>query len=457
MMFRSRPTIRKTLLSAVALSCLALSPLKAAHAEPLALDKVLEQTYMENPAIKSEREALAAIDERVAIAMSEWRPKANVVYSKGRQETTFGTGPTNTNDSETKQLVVEQPLFDGFGSVARLKGSKFQVQAGRAQLLSVTQDTLLQAVTAHMDVIRDTEVLELSQNNVGVLGEQRKASQDRFDVGEITRTDVAQSEARLSRASAEATQSEALLASSQAIFRRVVGKEPVELVRPRELPVLPATLEEATKIALENNPFLKRATFNEKSLNEQVYSNKSKLLPSVALRGIMSREEGAGVTGDGDFDRDSLTVNMNVPLYQSGAEYAQVRQAKKNREEAKFEAMDVHNAVIQDVTSAWENLESSRITIRANRDAIEAANIALDGVKQEQQYGARTVLDVLDAEQELFTAKVNLVRSQRNKIVAAYTLMTAMGWLTPERLGLDVPIYNPEEHYDRVKFKPIGF
>jgi len=450
-------TIKHSLLTAVSVGCILLSPITASDAAALSLKEALETAYNTNPALKSARENLAATDEGVAQAISEFRPTVTADYSRGRQSISFAGAPEEYTDKETRQLTVDQPLFDGFGSVARYRSAKLQVSAGREQLGAVTQDVLLQAVTAYMDVLRDKAVLELSKNNVGVLNKQLDASEDRFEVGEVTRTDVAQSKARVSRAISEEAQADGTLASSVATFKRVVGDMPTALEEQKMIPELPATLEEAIAIAQQNNPNLLRANFTQEALDKQVSANKAGVLPSVSLQGYMRREEGAGVTGGNDYDNDVLALNVSIPLYQSGAEYSRVREATNNYQRARYDAMDVNNEVVERVTRAWESLQASEASIQANESAIEAAEIALDGVKQEQQYGARTVLDVLDAEQELFSARVNLARAQRNKLVAAYTLLSEMGSMTPQTLGMDVQLYNPKQNYERVKYKPIGW
>ena len=473
------PFIKKVLLTSAAIGFLALpsvyaqdkqpqqavpvkttsSPVEPAVNNPAAMDLrgALEQAYRFNPVLKSERNNLAAIDERVAQALSEWRPTVEGQYVRGRQRSDYSNTGDVYSTNETKGISIEQPIFNGGGSIARFNATKLDVKAGRARLQSVTQEILLQSISAYMDTVRDKAVLDLSRNNVGVLNKQLDASEDRFSVGEVTRTDVAQSKARLSRAASDEAQAEGSLIASKATFKRVIGVGPDMLQAPLQIPEVPGTLDETIDIALKNNPNLQRSSFEELSSKSVVNSEKSRILPTVSLRGAMQRQQGAGVFGRDDYDVDSVTMNVRVPLYQSGSEYSRVRQASSNYEKAKYDTADANNDTIERATRAWQALETSRATIQATKSSIEAAEIALDGVKQEQQYGARTVLDVLDAEQELFVAKVNLVRAQRDEIVAAYTLLGVMGQLTPERLELNVAVYNPEEHYEKVKYKPFGF
>lgn len=456
-MYPNNSTIRTALLTAVSFGCLVAVSLSPQAAYALSLKSALESAYNTNPRLKSEREALAATDEKVSQAFAEFQPNVGLDYSTGRQATTFGTGSENYSDRKATQLAVEQPLFNGLGSVARYKSANLQVEAGRARLKSIEQEVLLQAISAYLDVMRDKAVFDLSDSNVEVLRKQLGASKDRFDVGEVTRTDVAQSESRLSRAIAERAQAEGSVVGSKAVFEHVVGTAPDALVAPTEFPELPASLDEVLALADANNPDMQRQELTQQALSREVMSAKSRLLPTVSLRGIMRREEGAGQLGTSDYDNDSVTLNVSVPLYQSGAQWSRSREAVNNHEKAKFDTAETRNDLRDRVVRAWQGLLTSRATLEANRDAIKAAEVALDGVKQEQQYGARTVLDVLDAEQELFAARVNYVRAQRNEIVSIYTVLAASGQLTPQRLGMEVTEYDPKENYDHVKHRWIGF
>ncbi len=434
---------------------------------PEALEKALSHTYQNNPQIKAQRKVLEQLDENVNQALSGWMPTASAEYQRGRQRnrfsqaTPFGVGNTggdwNYSDTEVRQLVVEQPLFRGGETVARTRSTENLVKAGRADLLNTEQEVLLSAITAYMDVVRDRSVLELSRNNVDVLRKQLQASRDRFEVGEVTRTDVAQSEARLARAQNDEILARGSLTSSIAVFERVVGYTPEKLSVPTSLPEIPGNVQDAVASAQESNPNLVSAEFRRASAENDIDVNVARILPDVSLRGTLQRQKGAGILGNADFDNDSLTVNVNVPLYQSGAEYSRVRAAKSRANEQRFEYSNVRDQVRQSVVQAWEDLETSVSAIKATEEAIRAAQIALEGVRQEQLYGARTILDVLDAEQELFSAEVNLVRAERDRIVAIFTLLARMGRLTPETLALDAHAYNTQEHYESVRYKMVGF
>jgi outer membrane protein len=422
------------------------------------LVSALKAAYQNNPQILAERERQQATDEGVAQAISGFRPSAVYAYDKGRQRTSFGGATERYGDASTRRLSVEQPLFRGGQTIAEYQASKQLVKAGQARLNAVEQQVLFQVITAYMDTVQAQSILELARNNQEVLQKQLKASQERFDVGEVTRTDVAQSEARLSNANADTITAEGQLISAVAAFERVVGYKPENALEgPESMPEVPASLKEALGKALSQSPSLLEAMRSEKSSGYTVNSRIGALLPSVALVGSMTKQDGAGVQGNSKLDQDTVTLNFTVPLYQSGAEYSRVREAKATKRQRAQDTTNTRQAVEEDVTQSWEGLETAIATISAREDQIKAAEVALDGVKQEQEYGARTVLDVLDAEQELFQAKTNLVRAERNRVVAAYQLLLSQGDLTPKNLELDLAQYDPQENYDAIKWQPIGF
>lgn len=424
---------------------------------PESMVKALNQTYTTNPEIKAQRKLLEQLDEGVNQAFSGWLPRASIDYSHGRQRNRFNAGDWSYSNNDLRQLSVEQPLFRGGETVAQTSSAENQVKAGRADLMNLEQEVLLRAITSYMDVVRDRAVLDLNHSNVDVLRKQLQASNERFNVGEITRTDVAQSEARLARAQNDEILAKGSLTNSIANFERVTGYTPEELSVPSNFPEIPASLDEAIKIGLESNPVLIATQFRRDSAEDDIDVNVARILPDVSLRGNLRRERGAGLIGNSDFDTDSVLVSVNVPLYQSGAEYSRIRAAKSRFSQQRFQYSNVQDQVKQAVIQAWEALETSVSAIRATTETIQAAKVALDGVRQEQLYGARTILDVLDAEQESFTAQVSLVRAQRDRIVAIFTLLARLGRLTPQTLALETQAFNPDEHYDDVRYQVIGF
>ncbi len=430
----------------------------ASAASAMNFEEALAHAYEHNPQIKAAREQLQATDEGVAQAVSGYRPTVAAGYNRGRQKTTFSGSDESTSTYDQKSLRLEQPLFRGGGTWSAYHSARQQVKAGQFQLMATEQSVLLSAATAYMDVVANSAILDLSRKNEAVLAEQLNAAQTRFDVGEVTRTDVAQSEARLSDAKSSAISAEGNLISAMATFERVIGAKPDgDLTVPERLPELPLSVTEALERGRNTNPELLSAIHTAKASVYDVRTTEANLLPRVSLVGSLSRQKGAGSTGDSEIDQDKIGVEMTIPLYQAGAEYSRVREASAVARQRDQQTRDTRQGVEAAVTQAWEQLDSAIAIISTRNDQIKAAELALDGVKQEQQYGARTVLDVLDAEQELFSARTNLVRAQRDRIVAAYTLAFRLGQLTPETLGLGVMSYDPDVHADSVKWQPIGF
>lgn len=428
----------------------------AAHAT--SFEDALASAYVNNPQIKAERERQQATDESVSQAVSGFRPTLGATYSRGRQQSELAGSSEVTNTTESKVLRVEQPLFRGGGTWSSYQSALQQVKSGQYQLAAIEQGVMLSAVSAYMDVVAASAILDLSRKNAEVLNEQLSAANTRFQVGEVTRTDVAQSEARLSDAKSSVISAEGSLLSAMATYERVIGMRPDgTLMVPDKLPELPLSLDESLERARAANPELLSAIHTAKASDYDVRTSQAALLPRVSLVGSMSRQKGAGSSGDSDFDQDRIGLEVAIPLYQSGAEYSRVREASAVARQRDHQSIDLRRAVDEAVTQAWEQLESAIATIGTRNDQIKAANLALDGVKQEQQYGSRTVLDVLDAEQELFGARTNLVRAQRDRIVAAYNLAFRLGQLTPQQLALNVEVYDPQVHADEVGWKTIGF
>lgn len=426
-----------------------------AHASTL--NEALTSAYATNPQLKAERENLRAIDEGISQAVSGFRPSAVAEYDKGRERTRFGASGWDYTDSETTTLTVNQPLFRGGETLANYKSARARVKAGRARLHAAEQRILLDTVTAYADLIEAVSVVNLNRNNVDVLEEQLGATRSRFDAGELTRTDVAQSEARKARAEADLRRAEGDRAAARATFERIIGFSPKSLELPGATPALPASLDETIEQAKSGNPDAIAATFDAKAARREVDARIANILPDVDLVGYMSRSEGGGFPGVNSFDNDSLTVNVSIPLYQSGAEYSRVREAKDRRERARFTQLDTANAVVENATRAWEDYQASLAVIRSTESSIEAADLALQGVRRENEYGVRTILDVLDAEQELLVSRVNLVRAKRDSTVHGYRLLAAVGRLTAKDLELDVEPYDATAHYDTVKWLPAGF
>ncbi len=450
--FPNRAAAGAMLLAAVAL---AASP---AGAETLA--DALAAAYANNPTILAQRAALRATDEEVPTALGGWRPTVSVSADAGFEDissnSSQGLGADDTLNPRTLTLSLSQPLFRGFRTVSGVQRAEYLVRADRARLAEVEQDILLQAATAYLDVYRDQSVLELAINNEQRLRRQLEAAKDRFDVGEVTRTDVAQAESRLSNAIADRVRAEGDLTSSRAIYLNVVGRMPGTLAAPDVIGSLPKDEKAAQAQASDENPSVRRAVFAARAARFDVRIATGALLPELTLNGTytMAEDTSTFITSQ---DTAILKAQLSIPLYQSGSEYAKVRAARATASQRRLEVEQSKRATAQDVTRGWEALQTARARIKAFEDSVRAAKIALQGVEEEASVGSRTTLDVLDAEQELFTARVDLVRAQRDAVVAAFTLKAAVGALTADKLGLDVPVYDPTRHYRAVRNKLLGF
>ncbi|MCJ9430236.1 TolC family outer membrane protein [Kordiimonas marina] len=445
----------------------------AASAETL--QDALAAAYESNPQLLAQRAALRATDENVSTAKSAFLPNLSGTYTHTRDHSSL-TGPSQQQDgsiaittqgansrSDDYSITARQNIFNGFQDRNAVKSAKSGIMAGRAQLLSVEQQVLLQAVTAYMNVVRDEAVVKLNENNVQVLERQLQASKDRFRVGEITRTDVAQSEARLESAKSALLSAKATLASSRALYRRVVGRTPAGLDTPSKKPELPVNLDAAVEQAMELSPGVIAAKYNEEAARYNVSKAKGALLPSLnaqASERYTSNNGGLsqyGAYAGRDLETQSVTVQLSVPLYSGGQRYSTIRKAKQIRSQRMMEIHQAERVAQETVFTAWDNYRAAVGQIASTEAAVHANEIALEGVRQEAAVGSRTTLDVLNAEQELLNSRVSLVRAQRDEFVAAYSLVSATGRLTATNLGLNVEKYDDEAYYNKVKNKFIGF
>ena len=442
---------------------LAATPMVSAET----LKEALAAAYASNPQLMAQRAALRAVDEGVASANAGFLPSINGTGTFTRGAGDFervGEGAAADFDIQRDDYAVnvDQNLFNGFQDYNSRKQAVRTVRASREQLVSVEQQVLLDGVTAYMNVLRDEAVVELNQNNIQVLERQLQASRDRFRVGEVTRTDVAQSEARLEGAKSTLLTAEATLAGSRALYQRVIGRPPATLETPSEKPTLPENLDAALEIAVAESPSVKAARFNEEAARYAINSAKGTLLPSLGVRAAYNRQEGiqrdntASATVDTIQNSRSVSIQLSVPLYNGGARHSNVRRAKQVRSQRMMEIYQAERVAQEGVLVAWDNHRASKGQILSTEAQVRANEIALEGVRQEAYVGSRTTLDVLNAEQELLNARVSLVRAQRNESVAAYSLVSSLGRLTARDIGLGVDLYDDKAYFDKVNDKFIG-
>ena len=439
--------------------------LPAAAALALALpaaaagDTLLEamaKAYAANPQLEAERARLRATDEGVPQALSDWRPTVTARGSAGfgHYDSKVPSRPLGSMSEKrrpaTLELEARQPLYKGQQTAARLRGAKHRVSAQRARLVSVEQAVFLSTGMAFMDVVRDQAVVELTVNNVNVLRRRLQAARDQFEVGEVTRTDVAQAEARLARAIAERASAEGQLEASRAGYERVVGELPGRLEAPPPLAGLPGTKEEAVEAASQHHPDVAAASFDEQAALADADAIRSELLPTVNLVGNVTHRRDAGGRDNRNSDA-TISAVVSVPLYEAGSVTSRRRATIETASRLRAVAEDRRRVAVEQAVRAWESLASARARLESLSTEVRASEIALDGLQQEAEVGTRTLLDVLDAEQDLLDARVNVVRTKQSEAVASYRLAAAMGRLTAEVQQVPVPLYDFRTNYDRVR------
>lgn len=435
----------------------------------------MEKAYVTNPTLDSARAGQRAVDELVPQALSGWRPtvavqgnvetlassqKGEAIVSAPTPDDPFATATedfldTDRGNSGDIAIQLNQPVFRGFGTVKRTKSAEARVDAGRQNLLETEQQVLFNVVQAYMSVYAGRQFVALRKQDVAALQAQLKASQERFAVGEITRTDVAQSEARLAESQSALVDAQTQLARDVAYYVQVVGNEPGKLSYPKVVKI-PPSLKAALEMASEINPRLLAQSFVELAANSDIGVAFSNLLPSADV-------SATGYAADPNFAREnneissaSIAASLTVPLYEAGLVYSQVREAKQRASQSRIQVIEIARDIRRAVASSWNSYVGLAQIIKNTKTQVNAAQLALNGVQQEYQAGTRTTLDVLNAQRELVFAQVLQVRAERDRVIAGYQLLASIGHLTARDVGLDVAVYDPEANYRRVRNKWIG-
>jgi outer membrane protein len=418
----------------------------------------LAQAYVSNPQLNAQRAFVRATDEGVPQALSGYRPTVSATADVGVQhlETTTRTpaGTTTTRGDTAPRgfsVTATQTLFNGLRTANRTRQAEGAVFRDREGLRVLEQQVLLDGATAYMNVLRDTAILDLQRRNVEVLEEQLRQTRDRFNVGEVTRTDVAQAESRLAAARSSALAAEANLAASRATYRRVIGVEPGRLAVASPVDRLsPSTLPGAVQRGIVENPLVTSSQYGIDVALLQVKINEGALYPTLTAQANATQRFDSSPTTVRTFTA-SAVAQLAVPIYQGGIEYALIRQSKENLDQQRLTMEQQRDVVRATVVQAWGALSASRAQIDAAQAQVTAAEIALNGVREEARVGQRTTLDVLNAQQELVNARVTLVTAQRDRVVNSYTLLSSTGRLTPAVLRLPVNTYDPRIHYHQVR------
>ncbi len=433
-----------------------LAVMVASSASAETLETALSKAYNYNPSLKSARAASSAVDENVAIAKSGFRPTLSIdgEYSETKINTNASVNGVRSEpvDGYNRALVatVSQPIFRGFKTINSVSSAKSYVKASKANLMNAEQGVLLNASIAYLAVLRDKAIVELQKNNEKLLKKELDETTERFKVGEVTTTDVSQAKASYASAQSQRISAEGNLEASKAVYAQIIGEEPKDLEDPKNIEKnFPTSMEEALEYAKANNFSLRAAKQNLKAKKYDVRVSKGDLLPSVNAYALAGRVKTENYTTDKNPTADSVEfgVNFSMPLYNAGASRAKIRQSKYYHWQAQEELLNAEDELLSNITSFWEYLSANKAKIESVKAQVKAYQVALDGVREEEALGNRTVLDVLNQYQYLLNAEVEEVTTRHNYYVSGLSLLQAMGKLTAKELKLNVDLYDADDKY----------
>ncbi|QDW38896.1 TolC family outer membrane protein [Bradyrhizobium sp. KBS0727] len=427
------------------------------------IEAALVRAYQNNPQLNAQRAQVRFTDENVPQALSGYRPKVGVTASAGYQYTdTLATAGGDANHLLRTQVhganpprsvgaTVTQTLFNGLQTANKTRAAESQVSGAREALRVLEQTVLLSAATIYMDYLRDSAIVEVQRSNVRVLEQTLKQTRDRFNVGEVTRTDVAQSEAQLAAGKTQLLTADANLVTTKSNFRRIIGNDPVALAPGSPVDrFLPGTLPSAVDLGLTENPNVTAAMFGIDVSYLQVKVNEGALLPTVTLQAAVQQTYETTMTLQRSFGA-SATAQLTVPIYQGGAEYSLIRQSKETLAQQRLVLEQTRDQTRANVATAWGQLVAGKAQVQSAQSQVTASEIALNGVREEAKAGQRTTLDVLNAQQALVNARVALVTAQHDRVVASYSVLSTVGRLSPQVLNLPTTVYDPSVHYQQVR------
>jgi len=457
------PFSGKTWRLALAASTAPMLLLAATPAMAETIESALVRAYQDNPQLNAQRASVRSTDENVPQALSGYRPQVSVTASGGSQysDTTLKTGGITSrqhgiNGPWSAGATISQTLYNGGRTANRTRAAESQVSAAREGLRVLEQSVLLAASTIYMDYLRDSAIVEVQRSNVNVLEQTLKQTQDRFNVGEVTRTDVAQSQAQLAAGRTQLLAAESTLTTTRANYRRIIGSDP-QNPQPGS-PVdryLPKTLAQAVNMGLVENPNVTAAMYGIDVSFLQVKVNEGALFPTVTLQGNVQQANEQTLSAFKAFSA-SATANISIPIYQGGAEYALIRQSKESLAQQRLNLDQVRDQTRATVAQGWGQLVASKSQVASAQAQVTASEIALNGVREEARVGQRTTLDVLNAQQTLVNARIALVTAQHDRVVASYTVLNAVGRLSPVTLKLRTTVYDPSVHYHQVRDSWFG-
>lgn len=430
----------------------------AAQAE--SIQGALARAYHANPDLNAQRAQTRAADEAVPQALSGYRPRVTGAADIGvTDQNSHTSGRPYVHDRfhpRGASVTLDQTIYNGNRTQNQVRGAESRVLGARETLRNTEQNTLLNAATVYMNVLRDTALLSLQRNNVEVLTVQLAQTKDRFRVGEVTRTDVAQAESRLARSYSDSYVAEANLKTSIATYQQIVGAPPKKLSPAKSVEhLLPRSRDLAVGISQREHPAIIAALHGVDQQQLNVKAIEGELYPTISLQAVASRRYESTTSGQDSWS-GSLIGRLSVPIYEGGLTYSRVREAKETLTSQRITVDSQRERIRQVVVSSWGALEATKAQIKAAESAVRASEVALAGVREEAKVGQRTTLDVLNAQQDLLNTRVTLVTAQRDRIVASYNVLAAVGGLSLRALGVNVAQYDAKVHYRQVRDKWIG-
>ena len=434
-----------------------LATLLATPAASETLEGALMRAYQTNPVLNAERSRQRGTDENVSIALAGYRPQIAAGFSPSliavRDLLVDGSTASATLRGYTAQITINQILFNGFKTGNQVRQAESQVQSGREALRGVEQAVFLDAATAFENVVASQALVEAQRVNLAFLSETLASTRKRLEAGDVTPTDVAQAEARLARGTADLNAAEVNLAISQAVYEQIIGVPPGYLIPAPPIDrLLPTARDRALAVARRENPAVLGATYDIDVAQYAIRVAESALYPTISAQGYLLNTQNTDVNlGTVKSNQAGVIGNLNIPIYDGGQAAAQVRQTKEVLSQTRIVLDRVRTQTAAAVVAAWVTNEGAKIAVTASESEVRAATIALEGVRREAQAGQRTTLEVLNSQQDLISAKARLIGAQRDRVVASYTLLSAIGRLDHRNLGLATPSYEPQTHYQQVR------
>ncbi|HEX4293628.1 MAG TPA: TolC family outer membrane protein [Rhizomicrobium sp.] len=447
-----------------------------AAADRFTLADALAMAYEHNPELEAQRARVRGADFSVAEARGNYRPSIGITGSYGynrNNEVGLDKGRLPPGGGQIQELTptvgrvtLSQPVYTGGQAYAEVQRAIALVRSARADLLNAEQQILFATAQAYMDTVRDAENLRLHRTDVDILMRQRQATKTQLDAGAATKTDLQEVEVRIAGAQADLAQAESQLAQSRDNFERIIGRRPETLEQSPPMPHLPGTQEQALALALKLSPRIQGAQANDKAAQYGVDNAVGATLPHASIQADMnyfhdSLQDPFGATSEFNPGNKATSFDVlgqiSIPLYQGGAEYARINEAKEQQGQTRVGIADADQATRQQVKDSWAAFHAAQTGVVYNQNRVKASELALDGVIQQQHQGERSILDILNAEQERLAAELAFAGSHHDMVVSGYQLLAAAGELTARQLALKVKIWDPNEHYDEHSSAWIDF